>query len=190
MAQAILTCSCGSLKAEVTELYPHDGVHAICHCEDCRASARALAPGTQLPDGADIYQTYPDTLGILEGHENLACLTLSPRGLLRWYASCCNTPMFNTPRSSKVSFVGILADNAADKSVFGPVRAHGFIKTKDGKTRHKGLATLVFRSLKRILIARLSGRWQTNPLFDTIANKPVAEPRLLSKKDKAAAYAP
>jgi hypothetical protein len=34
-------------------------------------------------------------------------MRLSDKGLLRWYARCCNTPIANTPANYKASFAGI-----------------------------------------------------------------------------------
>lgn len=38
--------------------------------------------------------------------ENLACLRLTDKGLLRWYSTCCQTPIGNTSANWKISFVG------------------------------------------------------------------------------------
>jgi len=55
------------------------------------------AEAALMPDaGVALYQTRPDCVHIDDGAEHLACLRLSPKGLLRWYASCCDTPLANT----------------------------------------------------------------------------------------------
>jgi hypothetical protein len=48
-------------------------------------------------------------------------MSLSDKGMLRWYASCCNTPIGNTSRDFKVSHVGLL-HNCLQESIKQPGR--------------------------------------------------------------------
>ncbi|MFZ2237575.1 MAG: DUF6151 family protein, partial [Dokdonella sp.] len=43
------------------------------------------------------------------GEDELACMSLSPNGMLRWYASCCSTPIGNTPRDRNMPYVGVVS---------------------------------------------------------------------------------
>jgi hypothetical protein len=45
---------------------------------------------------------------------HLRLMRLSEKGLLRWYAGCCDTPLFNTMATPKVPFVGVLTDRLDD----------------------------------------------------------------------------
>ncbi len=62
------------------------------------------------------------------GTEHLGALRLSPKGLYRWHARCCQTPLGNT-LTPGIPFVGLpigafvsLTDAAARDRAFGPVR--------------------------------------------------------------------
>ena len=52
-------------------------------------------------------------------------MSLSEKGVLRWYASCCRTPLGNTPRDPKLAYVGMVTscfDAAPDRvdAALGP----------------------------------------------------------------------
>ena len=77
-----------------------------CYCRDCQAYAHALGnAGAILDDlgGTDIVASLQQHVMLSQGTDALACLSLSDKGLLRWYASCCNTPIANTARNHKLS---------------------------------------------------------------------------------------
>ena len=57
--------------------------------------------------GTRIYQLPPANVQITGGQENLACLRLKEKGLIRWYAKCCNTPIGNTV-SKSMPFIGLI----------------------------------------------------------------------------------
>ncbi len=46
--------------------------------------------------GSQIIQVPPKNLTFTQGREVLASMRLTEKGLLRWYAGCCNTPIGNT----------------------------------------------------------------------------------------------
>jgi hypothetical protein len=84
---------------------------ATCYCRDCQAYAHALGNPESVLDhigGTDIVATLQQHVTLTRGAESLACLSLSERGILRWYAGCCNTPIANTARSPKMSYVGLV----------------------------------------------------------------------------------
>lgn len=185
-----LTCDCGGFEATLSEIDPNHGAHLRCHCADCRAFVRVLIPEAQPRNGLHLFQTDPDKIEILKGLDHLECLTLSPRGLLRWYASCCKTPMFNTPRSAKVPMVSVVTDNAKDPGLFGPVICDAFVKTSGGRVKTTGLAKLIARFLRRFISSRVSGRWQSTPFFLMPKNLPIDKPYVISKDQKREAYKP
>lgn len=61
--------------------------------------------------GTDIIQLSPAHFRLVTGKKNLSVLRLSPNGLLRWYASCCNTPICNTPANPDMPYLGLLTRN-------------------------------------------------------------------------------
>ncbi len=182
------SCSCGQLRGIVSPVSARFGTHAICHCRDCRAAALYLRQPDPAPNGVEIFQTTPDTVDIQSGGQHLGLLRLGPKGLLRWYATCCSSPLFNTFARPGVPFVGIIVDRLQDRDVLGPLVAHGFVPQPDGTSRHKGVATMVWRMLARVIAARLSGRWRQTPFFDIDTGAPVAEATIPGKEERAALY--
>ena len=84
--------------------------HIVCDCHDCRAFVRHLG-GNEVLDaqgGTEIVASLPSHVRFDAGNDALACLSLSPRGLLRWVAACCGTPLANTPRNPKLADVGLV----------------------------------------------------------------------------------
>ncbi|QFT57188.1 hypothetical protein FIU94_00005 [Sulfitobacter sp. THAF37] len=167
-----LTCACGQIKGYLRDFAPSVGTHAECFCVDCRAAELHLGQADPAPGPVGVFQTTPDRLTFTEGTENLAVFSFGEKNLLRWYAACCGTPLFNTPRNPRLSFVGIRTAAIPDTGPLGPVTAQGFIPTDDDKTRHKGILRLVGAAMARIAMQRITGRWRNNPLFDTASGTP------------------
>lgn len=117
-------CRCAQVRgaARTERAY----TRATCYCRDCRAYARFL--GADVLDahgGTDIVPLAPSGLRLIAGLEALACVSLGPRGLLRWYAACCRTPIANTPRQAQTPYVGLFGaafdvPPAALDDAFGP----------------------------------------------------------------------
>ena len=104
-----LQCRCGTLKGRVHHIERAN--RAVCYCRDCQSYARLLGVADVVLDacgGTDVVATVSKHVALIEGIQSLACLSLSENGLLRWYASCCNTPIGNTPRNYKLSYVGLV----------------------------------------------------------------------------------
>ncbi|WP_424984763.1 DUF6151 family protein [Microbulbifer sp. S227A] len=183
-----LSCTCGKVRGRVRPATSRTGTHLICHCRDCRAVGRYLGGGDAGPDGVDLVQTSPDTIEFETGTEYLAILRLSPKGPLRWYASCCKTPMFNTLARPGLAFVTVLLDTADNPELFGPVVAQSFVPQPGGPPRHKNGGRMVFRALSRMIAARLSGRWRQTPFFDLQTGDPIAPVRVFTRDERKALY--
>jgi hypothetical protein len=189
-----LQCRCGTLKGHVS---PPDMVtRAVCYCKDCQAFARFL----ERPDdavlnesgGTEIIATLPGHVHFTQGMEALVCMSLSDHGLLRWYARCCNTPVGNTPRDFKISYVGLIHSclakhNPSLEDSFGPVRM--VLQTGSAKGKVKSTPVSNFISLlaimKSVLGARMSGRYKSNPFFVKDSGTPIRQPRVLTKAERA-----
>lgn len=80
-----LRCECGRVqgRVETEQVY----VRAKCYCRDCQAYARWLdRPGVvDAQGGTDIVATNPAAVHIIAGDEQIACMSLGEKGLLRWY---------------------------------------------------------------------------------------------------------
>ncbi|KIN61642.1 GFA domain containing protein [Sulfitobacter noctilucae] len=165
---------------------PDTGTHAECYCSSCRAAEVFVGQPDPAPDPVGIFQTSADALRIDGGHDHLSVFSFGETNLLRWYASCCGTPMFNTMRNPKMGFVGIRTTCLADTEALGPVLGTGFITADDGKQTHRGLRLIVWRMFKRIARSRLTGSWAKSPLFDKATRKPVKPVKVVTAAERRA----
>jgi hypothetical protein len=173
-------CRCGTVTGTLHGVRPSEGTHVVCHCHACARAMALSGLGNEAVDGVDLWQTTPDRIEIATGADQLVPVRLSPKGLYRWTARCCDTPMVNTFAGPGLPFAGMLVRNIADPAPLGPVIAHGFVTGPDGKQRHQNGAAVVWRMLKRTVAARLSGRWRQTPFFDG-AGQPINPPELAEK---------
>jgi hypothetical protein len=188
-----LQCRCGTLRGHVAP--PDMAARAVCYCNDCQAFAHFLDRPDQAVlnelGGTEIVATLPRHVHLTHGLEALACMSLSDRGLLRWYSSCCNTPIANTPRDVKTSYVGLvhscLAEHAPSlQESFGPIRMvlqTGSAKAKVASSAIGNVVTLL-KIMRAVVGARLSGRYKSNPFFDESGTS-IRQPRVLSKAERA-----
>jgi hypothetical protein len=165
----------------------------VCYCRDCQAYAHALGNAAAILDaagGSDVVGTMAKYVTITQGKEALACLSLSEKGMLRWYAACCKTPIGNTPRDYRISYVGLLHNclehaPATLDSAFGPVRMH--VNTKSAKPQVSSTpvrtVVVVVPFLASVLRARLDGSYRKTPFFD-LTGTPVAQPSVLSASER------
>jgi len=173
MSDVPFSCSCGAVKGTLSDASPRTGSHAICHCKSCRQGEVFAGSKDPAPNPVTIFQTSPHRLHIAEGQDRIAVFSFGEKNLLRWYASCCGKTLFNTPRNPRISFVGISTDCLSDTDSIGPVIGRGFIPVAGGKTRHEGLAKLIWGGLSRVVVNRVTGRWRDTPLFDVSRGTPI-----------------
>lgn len=105
-----LKCSCGTIRGTVEPVSPSVGRRVVCMCVDCQTFARWLGNEDDILDdvgGTDLYQTTPARVRITEGGEKIRCARLSPKGTLRFFASCCRTPIANCASSSGLPLANI-----------------------------------------------------------------------------------
>ncbi|MCY3819298.1 MAG: DUF6151 family protein [Gammaproteobacteria bacterium] len=192
-------CECGSVRGTLNAVSPSRVVRAVCYCDDCQAFAHHLGRADTVLDdygGTSIVQVSPSRLTITEGDQHLACVRLTGRNLLRWYAACCGTPIGNTPGSYKLHFLGLIhvfldlseLEAPVDK-MLGPVRARAFKKFATGDASvifamPEGGLPFLIGGVRRILGALLTGAYRVTPFFDG-SGKPVAAPQRLSGEEKS-----
>lgn len=187
-----LRCRCGTLKGYVS--HPERVSRGVCYCRDCQAYAHFLGKSADILDemgGTDVVATLAKYLTFTHGFEALACMSLTENGLLRWYASCCNTPIGNTQRDFKVSFVGLvhtcLEDPARSlESSFGPVRMRVNTKTAKGRPKSMPISTItsVLRFLASVIRARLDGSYKRTPFFAPDRGTAVVQPKVLTSSER------
>lgn len=188
-----LQCRCGTLQGVIAD--GRGANRAVCYCRDCQAFAHFLGRAADVLDergGSDIVQILPRKLTFTRGTEVLACMRLTPKGTLRWYASCCNTPVGNTVATPKWSFIGLLhscleSDGQSLDAVFGPVRAWVNTKGARGEPKPKvaGMGPVVKWFLSTTLRARFNGDYRRTPLFHMDTGQPVVAPRVLTEVERA-----
>jgi len=187
-----LQCRCGTLRGLVA--HPERVNRVICYCRDCQAFAHFLGSSQTTLDaqgGSDVVQTIPAHLSFTQGTDSLACMRLSPKGLLRWYAQCCQTPIGNTVANHRLSFVGLLHDCLEHGAVsldaaFGPVRMWSFAKNAKTTVRvpRGSLIAGIARFGAMVIRARIDGSYRRTPFFDPRTGEPVVSPRVLSKGER------
>jgi hypothetical protein len=183
-----LQCRCGILKGSVSN--PRSASRVVCYCKDCQAFAHFLGRDADVLDergGSDVIQALPRNVTFAQGTEALACVRLTQKGLLRWYAGCCNTPIGNTSATPKISYVGLVHiclenPDTPLQDAFGPVRAWFHTNSARGtpKPRQAGLGPVAFWVIATLLKARLNGDYRHTPFFRADTGAPVVSPRVLS----------
>ena len=182
-------CDCGAVEIEIT---PPKGTRALCYCRDCQAFLRHLdrLDLTDHAGGTDLFQTTANSVRITRGDEKLAALRLSSKGPIRWYTSCCSTPMCNTGASRALPLASFTTAGFKTQSAIGPVQAHVNLK---GATAHVenpvgSLRALIVAFLPRALKSLFTGAFRKSPFFDDKGRAKV-KPKRLSEAERAAAYA-
>lgn len=184
-----IQCQCGCLKGHVANVKSANRV--TCYCRDCQAFAHFL--GGEILDsqgGTDIVQTLPKNIAFTQGRDVLACMRLTDDGLLRWYTTCCNTPIGNTLPSYKLSFIG-LVHNCLESSEPTLDNSFGTVSTPVNTTYAKGaveskpteLIGTVLHNMLRILKARIDGSYKHTPFFSTDSGNPIVTPKILSSQE-------
>lgn len=184
MANIEVGCRCGKVHGAVLDAAPEIGNRCICYCRDCQAYAHFLGTDGILDaeGGTDIFQMSPAHLAIDNGAKHLACVRLTKDGLMRWYASCCRTPVGNTSAWPRLPFVGlVMAFVKGQKDAFGPIRMYnGNGQKPKAKDMARGVGILVGAAVR--------GEHQPNPFFGR-DGKPTRPPAVLTGEEHAAAYA-
>jgi hypothetical protein len=166
-----LQCRCGQVRGRVTDASPRTVSRVVCYCDDCQAFLHHLGRKDLLDGhgGTDIVQVAPASLTFQQGADRIVGLRLSQKGLHRWYASCCSTPLGNTV-SPAIPFVGIVSQAFGEqRDAFGPPIGALFGKfavggAPEGST---GLNIPLFaRAIRMILGWRLTGRAWPHPFFE------------------------
>lgn len=190
-----IRCACGELRGVVHGVSPAEANHVVCYCRYCEAYARELGRAGEILDewgGTERFQVSPAALEITGGAGRIECMRLTPKGALRWYAGCCNTPVAITLPSSSVPFLAMDAccvDRRALRapldSMVGPIRAR---VNRRFPAEQAGPMAATFGALLRMLahFAPMLFRWWWRGdhrrwvLFDRASGAPVVAPRLVA----------
>ena len=189
-----LRCKCGVVEGYVAS--PRIAARGVCYCKDCQAFARFLGASERILNsqgGTDIIATVPRHVHFVAGAEQLRCMRLSDKGLLRWYATCCRTPIGNTPPDARLPYVGLVrsclpgSSNELDE-VFGPSRMSLNTASANGQVSPTRIANLkgLLKVIRNVLGARLSGAFRDNPFFRSGSGEPISMPETLKLHERSA----
>ncbi|MEM7501601.1 MAG: DUF6151 family protein [Pseudomonadota bacterium] len=199
MTQCIpLRCACGKLKGSAADVDGGQGNHIVCYCDDCQAFQHFLGQADAVLDahgGTRIFQMSPGKVEFTEGSDQLACMRLGPKGVVRWYAACCNTPIGNTLATPALPFVGLIcacmdlgAGEASFEQALGPLKCgvHGrfALGTPIGVALHDSASiSFVASFLAKSLRWKLRGDHKRSPFF--VGNGALrATPQVLTKPER------
>lgn len=193
--QIELNCRCGTVRAVVTDVSSHTVNRVVCYCDDCQAFAHRLGRADLLNEkgGSDVVQIAPSTLSFVQGEQRIAGMRLSPKGLYRWYASCCNTPLGNT-LSPSVPFVGVVAHafkggpSSVDELAGRPIGAIlGKYAVGEPPAGSTGLnISLLLRAIGKVIAWKLSGKTWPHPFFRRDTREPLYPITVLSREQREA----
>jgi hypothetical protein len=188
-----LQCRCGVVRGVARNIAPSTVNHCFCYCDDCQAFAHFLDRADDVLDahgGTEITQMSQASLAFTAGADKVAAMRLSANGMIRWYASCCRTPIGNTMSTTAMPFVGVIkAIIDAPATALGPIRGRGFANSAKGgraAVPKDGLPELVMiaRVLAKVLRWRLRGDHRRSPLFDAATGQPRVVPRVLEAAER------
>lgn len=192
---AELRCRCGEVRGRLRGASPETVNRVVCHCDDCQAYVHYLGRADLLDahGGTDIVQVAPAALELSGAVERIVGVRLTPKGLYRWYADCCKTPLGNTVGPA-VPFVGIVAqafegeatgpDALFGRPVGGILGKYALGAPPAGST---GLNVRLFaRAIRMILGWKLGGKTWPHPFFERTTRAPRRTLTTLSRAERDA----
>jgi hypothetical protein len=193
--RAEFRCRCGQVRGFVADASPRTVNHVGCYCDDCQAFVHWLGRAELLDAQglSDIVQIAPAAFAFEQGQDRVKGVRLSPKGLYRWYASCCNTPVGNTLTPS-IPFVGILAaafnhDGQRSDALFGPMTGAIMGKYAIGEAPPgtTGIQpSLLMRVISKVLGWRLRGKAWPHPFFTRGNDTPIYPVHVLTREERDA----
>lgn len=183
------SCACEMVKGTLCRAGPKAGDHVVCHCTDCQAFARRLgAQGRVLDEagGTALFQGRCASMKLRQGRDLLACFHLTNKPTLRWYASCCRTPMFNTYANGSIPYITALVANCDPErrnGILGPVIGHLFLDEATGDVSglpRLSMGRLMSRFFFRMVADIVSGDRKRSELFDAGTLEPISPPERLT----------
>lgn len=194
MTDIKLQCHCGAVQGIARDCTASNGNRVVCCCDDCQAFADHLQCQQDILDefgGTEIYQTSQSQVEISSGKDQLRSLRLRRKGLLRWYTSCCDTPVGNTINAG-MPFIGIIhnfmaIENRQDRDTqLGPVKA--VVQTKHARgipnyPKHsaKFPLTITLRIIGQMLMWKIRGKNKPSAFF-TDDGFPIVKPIIVNEQ--------
>lgn len=194
MNEVALKCSCGAITGKAINIRPGKLGRVVCCCGSCQEFARFLEQEEQTLDkfgGTELVQLSQAQVVIENGKENLKSLRVTPKGIIRWYAGCCNTPIANTVNAS-MPFAGVLhnfINTTSDKdSLFGPITHYVQCQDCTSEPDYPNPAAkfpldVTLKIIGRMIIWKVRGLHKPSVFFNDDGN-PVSSPKLIDRIDR------
>ena len=187
MAKLQLACSCGTVRGTTVNMNAKTGTRIMCCCNDCQSFAQFLKQENIVLDdygATEIFQIPVSYVKITTGNEHIACVRLSEKGMYRWYAKCCNTPIGNTMKAG-IPFIGLI-HTFVDKASIDDAELSenlGYLQTKfankivplDQQASQFGVMSKIVFNL---IHWKIKGLHKPSAFFHD-NGKPIVEPKVL-----------
>lgn len=177
----------------LSEASPRTVNRVTCYCDDCQAFAHQLGRADLLNEngGSDIVQVAPAVLSFTKGQDRIVGLRLTPKGLHRWYAKCCNTPVGNT-MGPAVPFVGLFAQifdvPVVDDVIGAPTGAIlGKYAIGEAPAGSSGISLrLMLAAIGKVIGWRFGGKTWPHPFFARETRAAIYPVTVISKERREA----
>lgn len=117
--------------------------------------------------GAELVMTLPEWVTVTQGFEQVKVLRLSKRGAVRWYASCCNSPMLNIHPSRNFPYGSVVVRGLDDPDALGPIAMRAFPDQAYSNVRASRIAFywVTMRAFARAALARFRAAHKQTQYF-------------------------
>jgi len=195
---AKIQCSCGKVTGTAYNLSPSSTNHVLCPCDGCQAYAQYLDRADDMLDAAgnsNIFQMNPKHFKITGGQEYIACVKITPKGPLRWFANCCKTPLGNSFPKGGIPFLGVLPICIGHKGtanevvrLVGPARATVNARHPLSLGQKIKLWAMFVRFFSMLFSWRIFDGKSWKPFFNKATLKPIAKPVKISDTEREVLY--
>ncbi len=197
-ATSNFSCQCGTVAGQIDNVTPKSSNHLTCHCKYCGGFAVHLGQADRLVDDSgatDLLQVAPWSIRFTSGQDRVKALQFSEKGPLRWYASCCNTPLGGTLSRRFPPFCVLVMENLTfPNGGPGPVIFNAFCdqiaeKERCSKSGKLAALRLLARLASQAVKGGVSGNWRDNPFLDLAGGRAMADVKTLSPEQGESAFA-
>jgi hypothetical protein len=192
-----IQCDCGKFRGTALNVDSSRGNRIVCLCDDCQTFAHFLKRPKDILDangGTDITPLRPAFIKLNSGQEHLKCLRLSEKGMFRWYAGCCNSPVANSmspwvPYAGAFTAIlkpsgGLSAREKATGPIVGCIMSDYGIGTLPPNSSNRPSLKIILGVIQYLIAGVIKGLQKPSPFFNDDLKYPRVEPYILSKEER------